>query len=116
MNYFKHWIKNWLIALHALLDLIAHLIHGLMPWVKIEHHQPKGCELMYCFGNYYNNRCTDLCIMTKECVINTNETMGSCNCKEKKYCNPMRQNIVTSNNFQPDQCPLKSFIKEGYNA
>ena len=38
-NYTKHLLKNWYIAGHALKDCFCHLIHGLVPVVKIKHHQ-----------------------------------------------------------------------------
>lgn len=39
-KYFTHLIKNWLVAAHALKDVFAHLTHGLVPCIKIRHHQP----------------------------------------------------------------------------
>ena len=40
MNYFKHLCMNWKVAFHALTDFFAHFIHGLIPCIKIKHHQP----------------------------------------------------------------------------
>ena len=40
MNYFEHIVKNWKVAGHALGDFFAHFIHGLLPFIKIKHHQP----------------------------------------------------------------------------
>lgn len=40
MTYTQHLIKNWRVAFHALHDFFAHVIHGLIPWIKIQHHQP----------------------------------------------------------------------------
>lgn len=40
MKYFKHLVMNWSVAIHALGDVVAHLIHGLFPFIKIKHHQP----------------------------------------------------------------------------
>lgn len=39
-EYIKHLIANWRVAGHALKDVIAHLVHGLIPAIKIKHHQP----------------------------------------------------------------------------
>ena len=40
MTYTRHLIKNWQVAFHALHDFFAHFIHGLIPAIKIRHHQP----------------------------------------------------------------------------
>ena len=40
MSYFEHLRKNWYVAFHALTDFFAHFIHGLLPFIKIRHHQP----------------------------------------------------------------------------
>ena len=40
MTYTQHLIKNWKVAFHALHDFFAHFIHGLIPAIKIQHHQP----------------------------------------------------------------------------
>lgn len=40
MTYTQHLIKNWQVAFHALYDFFAHFIHGLIPCIKIRHHQP----------------------------------------------------------------------------
>lgn len=40
MTYTQHLIKNWKVAFHALHDFFAHFIHGLIPAIKIRHHQP----------------------------------------------------------------------------
>ncbi len=40
MSYLKHLKANWQVALHALKDFSAHAIHGLIPCIKIKHHQP----------------------------------------------------------------------------
>ena len=40
MNYFKHLWMNWRVAGHALTDFFAHFVHGLIPYIKIKHHQP----------------------------------------------------------------------------
>lgn len=40
MNYKKHLIANLRIAAHAQKDAWAHLLHGLIPPLKIKHHQP----------------------------------------------------------------------------
>lgn len=39
-KYIKHLIKNWRVSAHALKDSFAHFVHGLLPFVKIKHHQP----------------------------------------------------------------------------
>lgn len=39
-NYFVHLCANWNVAFHALADFFAHFIHGLIPLIKIKHHQP----------------------------------------------------------------------------
>jgi len=40
MNYFKHLYTNWIVAGHALKDFGCHFVHGLIPIIKIKHHQP----------------------------------------------------------------------------
>ena len=40
MTYTQHLIKNWKVAFHALHDFFAHFVHGLIPCIKIRHHQP----------------------------------------------------------------------------
>ena len=46
MNYWIHLKANWRVAGHAIGDCLAHLIHGLIPAIKISHHQPdKAGEL-----------------------------------------------------------------------
>jgi hypothetical protein len=35
---------NWCVALHALGDFVSHFIHGLIPFIKIKHHQPVNKE------------------------------------------------------------------------
>ena len=40
MTYMQHLIKNWKVAFHALYDFFAHFVHGLIPYIKIKHHQP----------------------------------------------------------------------------
>ena len=40
MRYFKHLFKNWKVSAHAMGDSFAHFIHGLLPFIKIKHHQP----------------------------------------------------------------------------
>ncbi len=40
MNYFEHLRLNWRVAFHAMFDFFAHFIHGLIPCIKIRHHQP----------------------------------------------------------------------------
>lgn len=46
----REWIYNHFpnenVAFHALHDFFAHFIHGLIPAIKIRHHQPyqKGGE------------------------------------------------------------------------
>jgi hypothetical protein len=39
-DYLYHLCKNWCVAFHALTDFFAHFVHGLLPFVKIKHHQP----------------------------------------------------------------------------
>lgn len=39
-NYIGHLLVNWRVAAHAQHDVFAHLIHGLVPCIKIKHHQP----------------------------------------------------------------------------
>lgn len=39
-NYFKHLLRNWYVALHALRDFGAHIVHGMLPFIQIRHHQP----------------------------------------------------------------------------
>lgn len=41
MNYFEHLVANWKVAGHALWDFYAHFVHGLFPFIKVKHHQPK---------------------------------------------------------------------------
>ena len=45
MSYFEHLRKNWNVGFHALGDFFAHFIHGLIPIIKIKHHQPVMPEL-----------------------------------------------------------------------
>jgi len=40
MSYLQHLKANLHVAAHAQEDAIAHLIHGLIPAIKIRHHQP----------------------------------------------------------------------------
>ncbi len=40
MGYIEHLVANWRVAAHALWDFWAHFIHGLIPFIKIRHHQP----------------------------------------------------------------------------
>lgn len=40
MSYIEHLAANWRVAIHALWDFLAHFIHGLIPFIKIRHHQP----------------------------------------------------------------------------
>ena len=40
MNYIEHLAANWRVAAHALRDFWAHFIDGLIPCIKIRHHQP----------------------------------------------------------------------------
>ena len=43
--YMEHLFANWHVALHALKDAFAHFVHGLIPAIKIQHHQPvKGAD------------------------------------------------------------------------
>lgn len=44
IKYFQHLIKNWQVAGHCIVDFIAHFIHGLMPAIKVKHHQPRRME------------------------------------------------------------------------
>lgn len=39
-KYIKHLLANFGVAAHAQRDVFAHLIHGLIPRIKIKHHQP----------------------------------------------------------------------------
>lgn len=39
-KYAKHLMANWRVAAHAQKDVFAHFIHGLIPAIKIRHHQP----------------------------------------------------------------------------
>ena len=39
-NYLAHLKLNLIIARHAMRDCAAHCIHGLIPAIKIKHHQP----------------------------------------------------------------------------
>lgn len=41
LNYFKHLIMNWKVAVHALNDFFEHFLHGLFPFIKWEHYQNK---------------------------------------------------------------------------
>ena len=41
MNYMKHLKANWKVALHSFNDFLEHFIHGLLPFIKWEHEQPK---------------------------------------------------------------------------
>lgn len=43
-SYLNHLLNNWKISGHAFLDFLAHFIHGLVPSIKINHHQPKEIE------------------------------------------------------------------------
>ena len=38
MGYLKHLIRNWRVACHAIKDVFAHFIHGILPFIKIRHH------------------------------------------------------------------------------
>ncbi len=40
MNYIQHLFLNWKVAAHAFKDIFTHFIHGILPFVKIKHHQP----------------------------------------------------------------------------
>ena len=40
MNYFQHLKLNWIVAGHALKDAFVHFVHGIIPGIKIKHHQP----------------------------------------------------------------------------
>lgn len=40
MTYFEHLKANWRVAAHAQRDVVAHFVHGLLPCIKIKHHQP----------------------------------------------------------------------------
>ena len=42
VNYFQHLFKNWCVAGHALRDFVCHFIHGLIPRIKIRHHELTG--------------------------------------------------------------------------
>lgn len=39
-NYVKHLCANWIVAGHALRDFVCHFVHGMIPRIKINHHQP----------------------------------------------------------------------------
>ena len=41
MEYIKHLIANWEVAGYALFSFITHFIHGLIPFIKINHLQQK---------------------------------------------------------------------------
>ncbi len=41
MNYFQHLLKNWSVAGHALKDFVCHFTHGLIPVIKIQHHEAR---------------------------------------------------------------------------
>ena len=41
MNYVKHLKANWKVALHSFNDFLEHFLHGLLPFIKWEHEQPK---------------------------------------------------------------------------
>ena len=62
MTYTQHLIENWKVAFHALHDFFAHFIHGLIPAIKIRHHQPdiircKDCEFWTKQKNSIQGRC-----------------------------------------------------------
>lgn len=40
MSYFQHLLKNWYVARRAFKDFVCHLVHGLVPLIKIKHHEP----------------------------------------------------------------------------
>jgi len=40
MPYWAHLKANVNIAIHAQKDVIAHLIHGFIPFIEISHHGP----------------------------------------------------------------------------
>ncbi|WP_024834136.1 hypothetical protein [Ruminiclostridium josui] len=46
MSYWKHLKANWIVAAHALRDCFAHAVHGLIPCVKIKHHQPVKGDIL----------------------------------------------------------------------
>lgn len=39
-RYMRHLMKNWKVAAHALKDAVAHFTLGIVPIIKIKHHQP----------------------------------------------------------------------------
>lgn len=45
MNYFEHLKLNWIVAGHALKDAFAHFVHGIIPEIKIKHHQPNEAKI-----------------------------------------------------------------------
>lgn len=40
MNYFEHLSANWAVAAHSLRDFFCHFIHGVLPFIEMEHYQP----------------------------------------------------------------------------
>ncbi len=46
IGYLHHLIVNLAVAGHALVDAVAHLVHGVLPFVKVKHHQPVNDRLM----------------------------------------------------------------------
>ena len=78
--YTQHLIKNWQVAFHALHDFFAHFIHGLIPAIKIRHHQP---DIIRC----------------KDCVYQTESWIGIKYCeahgdhigKDYDYCSNARR-------------------------
>lgn len=43
-GYIHHLIANLAVAGHALVDAVAHIVHGVFPFVKVKHHQPAVFE------------------------------------------------------------------------
>ena len=41
VTYFDHLWLHWKVAGHALFDFCKHFVHGLMPFIKIEHPLPE---------------------------------------------------------------------------
>ena len=80
MTYMQHLIKNWKVAFHALHDFFAHVIHGLIPAIKIRHHQP---DIIRC----------------KDCIYQTESWSGIKYCeahgdhigKDYDYCSNARR-------------------------
>lgn len=72
MTYTQHLIKNWKVAFHALHDFFAHFIHGLIPAIKIRHHQPEIIRCKDCKHSRFFDPCFYCYEMGGEIIVPEN--------------------------------------------